>query len=86
MKRLKPSHWAAIAGQLAAFATLIGGLKHGWRDLLTPEIVAALFFQVSTFIVAITGDPIQGRTVYTPVEREEVRLKESQDAGQTAPH
>ena len=55
---LKPSHRLIIAGQLMTFATLIGGLEHGWHDALTPMFVAAVIMQIATLISALAGEPI----------------------------
>ena len=68
---IKSSHRFIIAGQLMTFAALIGGLEHGWHDALTPMFVAAVIMQLATLISALAGEPIQGRTVWTPEQRAE---------------
>jgi hypothetical protein len=75
---IKPSHWIAIAGQLVTLATMIGGLEHGWQDALTPTFVSGVVMQVGTLIIALCGDPIQGRTVLTEQERREIRAKQAE--------
>lgn len=79
--QIQPTHWVVIAGQLATFATMIGGLQHGWHDATTPTFVSAVIMQVATLIIALSGDPIQGRTVLTPEEREAVRAKQNPSPG-----
>lgn len=72
--KLTASHWAVIAAQLVTFATMIGGLQHGWHDLFTPAFVSAFLLQVGTLIFALTREPIQGRTIWTDEEREAAAL------------
>ena len=62
-----------VAGQLATFAMLIGGLEHGWRDAITPGFVAAVIMQLATLIAALANESIRGRKVWTPEERTAAR-------------
>ncbi len=72
--KLQRSHWIAIAGQVSAFSMLIATLGT-WQAAQSPMFAAAALAWLGSLILALCGEPIQGRKVLTPAEREEARQR-----------
>jgi hypothetical protein len=62
------SHLAAVSLALSGLATMIGGLPD-WSTAVEPAFISGALLMVSSLGFALSGEPVQGRKVFTSEER-----------------
>jgi len=61
-------HISAVGALLVGGGMMVGGY-HDWSEALTPMNVSGALIMVGGFLKALSGEPVQGRRIYTPEER-----------------